>query len=491
MLYKFHKFLKLAGLPVLGFIVSGCQNSIFQLEKDVIEKDWIYPEVIDTSIEQLNKKAIKPVTFKGEVVKSLKQPDGFIAGKTNAIVNIIPQALELKYTKNVVSNSVFSQSDTHSDLVVDNGLIYSLGDDRKLRTFKLDSGEKIWEYNILSTKDIEKIENQLGAIAIIKDNIIVTLATGEVIKLKTNKNKNLPPKEIWRYSCRHSLKTPALYSDGRIVVSSVSGYTLALDEETGKFLWGHNCFSRNVIIMGGTVPLIHNGVVYVANYSKEVYALSLYNGKLLWSSFLQQYERDITSSDISHVKSRPVIIDNTLLTYGFDKLVFYDIKKGEGKAVDEKSHLPWDESHKRLLYNLDLGGSQPILYYNGRLFVVTKYSKLYCLDFKTRKIIWHKQLEYINDKTEEITFWYGPVLVQKEKSQETYLALTNSTGQLMLINANEPKKMEIISTGLLIGHAPFVVDKKLVVLSADGDAIVFGEKRKKQKSTQKISLKRK
>ena len=476
MFNNFNNFLKLIILPVLVFIVAGCQNPIFQLQKDNFEEGWIYPEVIDTSIEEIPKEEIKPITFKGKIVKSLKQPDGFIEGEYNALVNIIPDEIKIKYIKNVVNSSIFSKSDTHSELVVDNDLIYSLGSDHKLRAFKLQTGEKVWEYKILSTRDIEKIENQIGAISIAEDSIIVCLATGELIKLKINPNKNLPPKELWRYSCKHSLKTAALISEDRIVATSVSGYTLALDKKTGKFLWGHNCFSRNIVIMGGAVPLIHNGVVYVAHYSKEVYALNLYNGKLLWSSFLQQYQRDITSSDVFHVKSRPLIIKDTLLSYGFDKLVFYDVKQGLAKAVDNKSHLPWDESTKHLLYNLDIGGSQPVLHYNGRLFFVNKYSKLYCLDFNTRKIIWHKQLEYINEKTEEVTFWYGPILVQKENSKETYLALTNNTGSLVFIDANDPTKVKTILTGLLISHAPFVVDKKLLILSGDGEVIVFDKK---------------
>ena len=471
-----------------SLILSGCGDGKISrfINGDETKRDdgWETLAFIDNTIEQLEPHEIKQLKFKGVVNKHWRQPDGFETfGDNNSVkARIIPSKLRLLYTCNVSGRSFFSPNEMATPVISDNNLIYALGDDAVLRTFKLNDGSKVWEKLILSTRDIKAFDYQIGAISLTKDNIIVCLMTGEIIYLKLNQDRNIPPKEIWRYNSKYAVRSPAICHKNYVVVTSVSGHTMALEKNTGQLLWSHKCLSRGAIIMGGSVPLIHRGVVYVAYYSNEVYALSLYSGQVLWSSYLLHHESDITKTKINHVKARPLTIRDTLLVYGFDRLSFYGLKFGKALPVDkDKVSGPWEYNQKLSQFSLEVGGSENILRCGHHIFLLTKFSKLMCIDFNSRKLIWQKQLEYENENTKEITFWYGPTLVQQADGQKPLLVLTNSKGKMVFIDANNPKQTYTINTGRTPAFAPVVVNKKLIVLSSNGDIVVFGADCKKHK----------
>lgn len=109
-------------------------------------------------------------------------------------------------------------------------------------------------------------------------------------------------------------------------------------------------------------PLIKEGIVYAGNNQGKMMAYQLDNGKTIWEG-----------KDKGAYHSRPVMVND---------LVIYGSVEGRVYARDAMSG--------KLKYSVDLGSSieSPGVVAKGRIIFHLRNHKIFCLDYKTGKILW-------------------------------------------------------------------------------------------------------
>jgi outer membrane protein assembly factor BamB len=158
--------------------------------------------------------------------------------------------------------------------------------DNQVLTFDAATGEPLWDY-----AGIVEITGLLGAAAPAASNetVIVPFSSGEVFALRRENGQVL-----WQDSLAALRKATVLaglsdiralpvIDDDRVIVSSFSGRTLAIDTRRGLRAWEQEVGSIST-------PAVAGDRVFLISTRQELVALSRTDGKVIWATQLVQYD---------------------------------------------------------------------------------------------------------------------------------------------------------------------------------------------------------
>lgn len=170
---------------------------------------------------------------------------------------------------------------------VDEGLVLVGTSDARVLALDSKTGESLWTAPVSS--------EVLSVPRIYEGVVVVQTVDGNLTGLDAENGKR-----IWIHDrtvpvlSLRGTSTP-LVRDGLVMAGFASGKMVALDVRTGRQLWeaaiavpsGRSELERMVDVDAD--PVVRNGVLYVASFQGQLAAVSLDNGRLLWSREMSAY----------------------------------------------------------------------------------------------------------------------------------------------------------------------------------------------------------
>ena len=170
---------------------------------------------------------------------------------------------------------------------VDEGLVLAGTSDARVLALDAKTGELLWTAPVSS--------EVLSVPRIYEGVVVVQTVDGNLTGLDAENGKRLwiHDRTVPVLSLRGT-STP-LVRDGLVMAGFASGKMVALDVRTGRQLWeaaiavpsGRSELERMVDVDAD--PVVRNGVLYVASFQGQLAAVSLDNGRLLWSREMSAY----------------------------------------------------------------------------------------------------------------------------------------------------------------------------------------------------------
>ncbi len=232
-------------------------------------------------------------------------------------------------------------------IILPNGIGYE-STDNKFRIVDNKGKQELFSYNVMATKYFSPKST---------GDILILDGLGYLVAYDLKQNK-----ELWRTEQLDIQKwkvytTPAIGKD-IVVYGSNDQNCYALSLKDGKSLW---TFKTEGTIRGA--PAISKDTVFCPSADKNLYALNLKNGKLKWK---------FTSE--SYIMASPSIAYNTIYIGSYDKYMY---------ALNEKTgSIKW-----KFLADDSIDGSATIA--DNTVYFGTKAGSLYALDATTGKELWN------------------------------------------------------------------------------------------------------
>jgi len=246
---------------------------------------------------------------------------------------------------------------------------------------------------------------------------------------------------IWKkQTTQRFYASPAVIS-GVVYAGSYTGTFYALNATTGATIWSRS-FGSNSIILSS--PMVMNGVVYCAEYeSGTVYALSISNGNILWSTTLN-----------GSVDSSPVVVAGTLVIGGGNSIYGLNASTGvidwqytTGAPVESTAAIAggvaYIGSNDDYVYAIHVEGNNPgtLLWRsqtqaaigaatpavaNGQVFIGSGDGTMYSFDARTGSVDWTAA---VGSSINSATVANGVVYASAEAGE--ILAFNASYGQIL------------------------------------------------------------
>src|SRR5204862_8267169 len=93
----------------------------------------------------------------------------------------------------------------------------------------------------------------------------------------------------------------------RIFVVTVENELNALSAEDGRKLWSYNGIPEPAGLLGGASPAADGEVVIVAYNSRELFALRVENGRVIWTDNLASQRGPSAVAALADIHGRPII----------------------------------------------------------------------------------------------------------------------------------------------------------------------------------------
>jgi len=213
-----------------------------------------------------------------------------------------------------------------------------------------------------------------------------------------------------------------------LYVGSSDGKLYALDVVKGNEKWAPFDTGRKI----WTSPAGDDGIVYVSNYDKKLFAVSSTDGSLIWEIELP-----------SAVASSPVVSEDNIFFGAFDNHLYaVDSANGSQKWSFEAGNWFW---------------SPPIVK-DGVIYAGCLDQKVYALDANTGEKLWQPF-------TADGPIVSTPVLVDK------LLVVASEVGTIYILNADSGKEeRSSVSIGSSV-RAPLYVDGNMVYVHASNRCV--------------------
>jgi outer membrane protein assembly factor BamB len=297
--------------------------------------------------------------------------------------------------------------------VVALGRIFTLDADTEVTAFDVDTGERLWDFDI--TPEDEDDGGWGGGLAFYRGRLYVTSGYGELIVLNHETGE-----EYWRVQIGPPVRTPPTVSQGRVYVVTSDNELITLDADTGEVLWTHRGLEEMAGLLGGGGPAVSGSFVVVTYSSGEVYALRAENGRVVWADTLAFASRLGSLAALNDINGSPVVDRGLVFAVSHSgRLVAIDLASG-GRV--------WER---------EITGVQTPWVAGDYLYVVTIDGLVVCLLREDGRIRWVSPLptfEDMEDRDDPI-LWFGPILVGDRLlvagTDGTAAALSPYTGEVL------------------------------------------------------------
>lgn len=233
---------------------------------------------------------------------------------------------------------------------------------------------------------------------------------------------------VWQYPEKANnaityYATPAVTSDGQIIVCDYKGSIVALNQATGQSNWTYTTADRVI-----ADPLIVGDTIYVSSSDYTIYALTN-SGSLIW-----KYTTE------NSLWAKPVYADGKIYQAGMDhKLYVLSANDGE------------------LLSTTDLGSpslGSPVVDASGTVYASTLGKEIVAIEPKNHTILWRYQASD--------SIWSG--LAEKDG----ILYFGDLSGNFVALDSATHKPVRQYQAGGAIVSTPLLLDDKILITSEDG-----------------------
>jgi outer membrane protein assembly factor BamB len=332
-----------------------------------------------------------------------------------------------------------------SQPVVAKGRVYAMDGGVQVSALDAGTGNRLWQIDF--KPDDERGNSFGGGVAFWNDRLYVATGYAQVFALEPEDGR-----VIWKIAVGAPVRSGPTVSDGRIFVVTVDNELVVVAAEDGRRLWNHNAIPETASLLGSASPAVEGEVVVAAYSSGELYALTVENGRPLWSDNFSNTRSINAVSSLADIRGRPVLDRGRVFAASHSgRMAAIDLRSGDRAWEQEfgSTHSPW------------IAGDY--------LYVLSNDNALVCLTRNDGKIRWVQQLPSFQNerKKKDRMIWAGPVLGSDR------LIVLSSTGDAISISpyTGEPLGREEMSAG---GYtAPVIADNSLYVLTDDANLAAY------------------
>ena len=272
--------------------------------------------------------------------------------------------------------------------IVADGRVYAMDGGSQVGAYDPANGNQIWRVDVKPSDDYGNGFG--GGIAFWKGRLYVSTGYAQVLALDPKNGK-----VIWKTGVGAPVRSGPTVADGRVYAVTVENELVALAADDGRRLWAQNGIPETAGLVGSSSPAVEGEVVVVGYTSGEIYALTIENGRPLWSDSLSSGGAVDAVSALADIRGRPVVDRNRVFAISHSgRMAAIDLRTGE---------RVWEQ---------DIGSSHGVWVAGDYIYVLSNDNQLVCLTRHDGKVRWLRQLpRYENEKDKEDPIvWAGPVL---------------------------------------------------------------------------------
>lgn len=329
--------------------------------------------------------------------------------------------------------------------VVAGGRVVAMDGGVQVSALDAASGNRVWQVDL--KPEGERGNAFGGGPCFWNGRVYVATGFAEVLALDPASGK-----VIWRKGVSAPVHAPPTVADGRIFAVTVENRLDVLATEDGRTLWSHSGIPETAGLLGGASPAVAGEVVVAAYSSGELWALSVDNGRAVWTDNLAEIRNVNAIAGLADIRGRPVIDRGR---------VFAVSHSGRMAAIDLRTgDRVWEQE-------IASSGSPWVV--GDYVFVLADDNQVACLTRNDGKVRWLRRLPRYEDekaKSDPI-YWAGPVL---------------GGNRLIAISSNAKAMSVSPETGQPIGEqqlsgagyvAPVIAGNTLYVLTDDANLTAY------------------
>jgi len=257
-------------------------------------------------------------------------------------------------------------------------------------------------------------------------------------------------KLIWQKNFSTPMRAAPRASGDVVLVVTIDSQTYALSAKTGAVLWDHRGINETAEVMNSVSPTIIEGVALVPYSSGELFALSLSDGKEIWSETLLKSKNTEAYGVFSGIGGDPIVDSG---------VVFATSNNGGTAAISAGGQRIWQQQAGSLNSPWLSGDELFLLNTDNTLVNMVKY---------TGKIRWATQLENFENPEKKLRpiGWRGPVLAGGK------LLVISSNGRAVFVDATNGKiasefsvPNDTLTAPIIAGGKLYLVDKQAKLYS--------------------------
>jgi outer membrane protein assembly factor BamB len=329
--------------------------------------------------------------------------------------------------------------------VIAGGRVYAMDGGVQVSALDAATGRQIWQVDL--TPKGQQGNAFGGGPSFWQGRLYVATGFAEIVALNPATGK-----VIWRTSVSAPVHAPPTVAQGRVFAVTVENRLDVVATDDGHALWSHSGIPETADLIGGASPAVEGEVVVVGYSSGELYALTVDNGRPLWTSNLAAVHDVNAIAALADIRGRPIIDRG---------LVFAVSHSGLTAAIDLRTgERVWEQQ---------IGSSSSPWSVGDYLYMLANDNTVVCLTRKEGKIRWLQRLPRFDDEKAQSgpIYWAGPVLGGDR------LIAASSKGNAMSVSAE---------TGKIVGRRdladaayiePVIADNTLYVLTNDANLTAY------------------
>lgn len=326
--------------------------------------------------------------------------------------------------------------------VIEHNMLYAIDAEKTVRAYQLDKNNTIlWE------KSLAKDEDTLpgGGLTYYKGTLYVSLGYNHIFALDAHTGETQ-----WKRAMNGIVRSAPTVGFNHVVVTTIDNQTYALHPKSGNIQWIHSGIRETTSTLGSAAAALHENIAIIPHSSGEVYAVTTYDGKELWSDNIVY--NSVSSFTLSDIDTMPIIDGNRVYINSYSGLlVAFELYTGEKIWQREirTLHSPW---------------------VNGNvLYTITDDAQLVCLLKETGAIKWVTQLPRYEDmkRRKGHVQWTRPLVAHD------YVWTVSSDGTLMRVDATTGNVLDRIEVEDNITLAPMVAHSKLYLLDNNANITIL------------------
>lgn len=373
--------------------------------------------------------------------------------QSGGISNHSMQHLKIENGTNLLWRKTFGEGTSDENYLITEpisykGVVFTLDVEGKISAYELATGRKFWSRRIASKTEADDLTAIKGVgLAVSHDKLVITTGFADVIMIDLKRMG-----EAWRYTANAPFRSAPTIDNGKVFVQTMTDELIALSLNEGKELWSHQVVGEETIILGGAAPTIDKGVLVAVFTNGEIKAFKADTGSLLWVDALTSVAKSRARAEINSVKARVVIDNGVVYAVGHNDLTV---------AIDLRSG--------RRIWEKEIGGiNQP--YLAGKyLYIISNDNELIAMTAKTGEVLWIRKLPRYDDEDAKkgMILWAGPILASNN------LITTSSDGYIYFISPYTGKIKYSNKVANSIASAPIVSMDKLLFITSDAKILAY------------------
>jgi outer membrane protein assembly factor BamB len=329
--------------------------------------------------------------------------------------------------------------------VVTGGRVYAMDGGVQVSALDAATGNRLWQVDL--KPEGEKGNAFGGGPCFWNGRLYVATGFAEVLALNPTNGKIL-----WRKSVSAPVHASPTVAGGRIFAVTVENHLDVVATSDGHTLWSHSGIAETAGLIGGASPAVEGEVVVVGYSSGELYALTVDNGRPVWTNNLAAVRNVNAIAALADIRGRPVIDRGR---------VFAVSHSGRMAAIDLRTgDRVWEQ---------DIASSGSPWSVGDYVYVLANDNEVACLMRDDGKVRWLRALPRYKDEKKQSgpIYWSGPVLggngLLAVSSDEKATWVSPETGNVI-------GTQDIAAAGYV---GPVIANNTLYVLTDDANLTAY------------------